>query len=237
MTLLRLGVLVLALLTTGCARTDFDWAQGENFLLEKHVEEKPDGSVEMRFVSLVNAPGEELYKAFIDVEHHDQFIEGVTESKLVSGVGGTKKIIDVTNQVLGRPNQAQIEWTIDREHKTVAFRTLKADFTDNAAEYQVEVSPDGKRALITTVYHLRDKGGHPFPLHSLKQGVIDGHLAALRSLKRRVSATRSRPRPKSNGQRPRRDATAVRARHFARQPCVTRSAQVKRSHILLPSRC
>jgi hypothetical protein len=186
MTLLRLGILALALFTTACARNDFDWAQGEDFLLEKHVEEKPDGSVDMRFVSLVNAPGDELYKAFIDVEHHDQFIEGVTKSELVSSVGGTKKVVDVTNKVLGRPNQAQIEWTIDRDHKRIAFRTLKAELTDNAAEYQVETSPDGKRALITTHYTLRDKGGHPFPLALVKQGVIDGYVAAVRSVKRRV---------------------------------------------------
>ena len=77
MTLLRFGVLALAVLATDCARTEFDWAQGENFLLERKIEERPDGSVDMHFVSLVNAPGEELYKVFIDVDHHDQFIEGV----------------------------------------------------------------------------------------------------------------------------------------------------------------
>jgi hypothetical protein len=186
MTLLRLAVLALALLGTGCTRGDFDWAQGEDFLLEKKVEQKADGSVEMDFVSLVNAPGEEIYKAFIDVENHDKFIDGVTESKVVSSVGGTKKVIDVTNNVLGRPNRAQIEWTIDRDRKRVSFRTVKSDYTDNSADYQVEVSPDGKRALITTHYVLRDKGGHPFPIHTLKQGVIDGHLAAVRSIKRRV---------------------------------------------------
>ena len=186
MTLLRLGVLALSVLAAGCARSDFDWAQGENFLLEKKVEEKPDGSVEMHFVSLVNAPGEELYKVFIDVDHHDQFIEGVTSSKLVSNVGGTKKVVDVTNKVIGRPNHARVEWTIDRERKAISFRTIEAEFTNNSAEYQVETSPDGKRARITTIYHLRDKGEHPFPLQILKQGVIDGYVAAVRSIKRKV---------------------------------------------------
>lgn len=186
MTLLRMGILALAVLGSGCARGDFDWAQGENLMLEREIKEMPDGSVDMRFVSLVNAPGEALYKAFIDVEHHSEFIEGVTESKLVSHVGGTTKVLDVTNRVLGRPNQARIEWTFDHDHKRAAFKTVEADFTDNSAEYQVEVSPDGKRALITTHYHLRDKGGHPFPIHSLKQGVIDGHLSAVKSIKRRV---------------------------------------------------
>ncbi len=193
MTLLRFGVLALAVLATDCARTEFDWAQGENFLLERKIEERPDGSVDMHFVSLVNAPGEELYKVFIDVDHHDQFIEGVTESKPVSGVGGTQKIVDVTSQVLGRPNQARIEWTIDRDHKRMSFRTLEADFTDNSAEYQVEVSPDGKRARITADYHLRDKGGHPFPLHSLKQGVIDGYISAVRSIKRKALGDKKPP--------------------------------------------
>ena len=186
MTLLRMGILALAVLGSGCARTNFDWAQGENFMLEREIKEMPDGSVDMRFVSLVNAPGEELYKAFIDVERHHEFIEGVTESKVVSKHGGAKTVIDVTNRVLGRPNQARIEWTFDRDNKRAAFKTVEADFTDNSAEYEVKVSPDGKRALITTHYHLRDKGGHPFPIHSLKQGVIDGHIAAVRSIKRRV---------------------------------------------------
>ena len=186
MSLLRLSSLALVFLVAACTHEEFDWKQGEDLLLEKHVKEQPDGSVEMRFVSLVNAPGDDLYKAFIDVEHHDQFIEGVTESKLVSSVGGVKKVVDVTNKVLGRPNLARVEWTIDRDHKAIAFRTLQADFTDNSAEYQIETSPDGARAKITTTYHLRDKGGHPFPLYSLKEGVIDGYLAAVRSVKRRA---------------------------------------------------
>jgi len=185
MTLLRLGILAVCVLAA-CARTQFDWAQGENFLLEKTVKENADGSVDMHFVSLVNAPGEEIYKVFIDVDHHDQFIEGVTESKLVSNVGGTKRIVDVTNKVIGRPNRARVEWTIEREQKRISFRTVEAEFTDNSAEYQVETSPDGKRALITTEYHLRDKGGHPFPLQILKQGVIDGYVGAVRSIKRKV---------------------------------------------------
>ncbi len=186
MALLRVGILAIAFVTSGCARSDFDWAQGENLLLKKEIKEQPDGSVKMHLVSLVNAPGEELYKAFIDVEHHDQFIEGVSESKLVSNVGGVTKVVDVTNRVIGRPNQARVEWTIDREHKTASFKTIEAEFTDNSATYSIETSPDGKRAKITTDYLLRDKGGHPFPVHTLRQGVIDGYTAALRSLKRRV---------------------------------------------------
>ncbi len=185
MTLLRLGVLGLALLAGGCAREGFDWAQGEDFLLKKKVAENADGSVDMHFVSLVNAPGDDLYKAFIDVEHHEQFVEGVTESKLVSGVG-PKKVIDITNQVFGRPNRARIEWTIDRDRRMATFRTIQSDFTDNSAEYHVETSPDGNRAKITADYHLRDKGGHPFPLYTLKQSVIDGYLAAVRSVKRKA---------------------------------------------------
>jgi len=186
MSLLRVGSFALITLIAGCTSQQFDWAQGENLLLEREVKEQPDGSVEMRFVSLINAPGDELYKAFIDVEHHHEFIEGVTDVKVVSSVGGVKKVVDVTNRVLGRPNLARVEWTIDRDSKRVSFRTLQADFTDNSAEYQIETSPDGKRSKITTIYHLRDKGGHPFPLHALKQGVVDGYLAAVRSIKRRV---------------------------------------------------
>jgi uncharacterized membrane protein len=186
MMLVRWGVLVLVVLVVGCSRSDFDWAQGEDFLLEKRITPQPDGSVEMHFVSLVNAPGDELYKAFIDVENHDQFIEGVTDVQPVSSVGGTKKVVDITNEVLGRPNRARIEWTIDRDRKTMSFRTIEAPFTDNSAEYRVDASPDGKRARITTEYHLRDKAGHPVPLHLIQQEVIDGYVAAVRSVKRRT---------------------------------------------------
>ncbi|MCC6765923.1 MAG: SRPBCC family protein [Deltaproteobacteria bacterium] len=182
----RWGVLMALLLFGACARSDFDWAQGEDFLLEKTITPQPDGSVEMHFVSLVNAPGDQLYKAFIDVENHDQFIEGVVDVQPVSSVGGIKKVVDITNKVMGRPNRARIEWTIDRDRKTISFRTLEAPFTDNAAEYHVDASPDGTRARITTEYHLRDKGGHPFPLHLIQQEVIDGYVAAVRSVKRRT---------------------------------------------------
>lgn len=187
MTLLRVGVVAFTFLASGCTSgSDFDWNQGENVLLEKRIEERSDGSVAMHFVSLVNAPGDELWKAFIDVENHDKFIEGVTESKLVKSTGGVTKIVDVTNRVIGRPNHARVEWTIDRDNKVIAFKTLEAELTDNSATYRVETSPDGKRAKITTDYLLRDKGGHPFPIHTLKQGVVDGYTAAVRSVKRRV---------------------------------------------------
>ena len=54
------------------------------------------------------------------------------------------------------------------------YRALKsqgATAPGGAAEYVVEGSPDGSRSRITTVYYLRDKGGHPFPLHVLQAGI------------------------------------------------------------------
>lgn len=182
---LRFVVLACALASSACHHQTFDWDQEENVLLQKEAAEQPDasGSIEMRFVSLLNVPAADLFRTFSDVEHHADIIEGVTESKLVSS-DGKKKVLDVTNTVFGRPNHARVEWTIDAPTMTMSFRTLEAEFTDNAAEYTIEASPDGKRSRITTVYHLRDKGGHPFPLYSLKQGVVDGYVTAVRSLKR-----------------------------------------------------
>ena len=99
---------------------------------------------------------------------------------------GNKKVVDITNQVLGRPNRAKIEWTFDDAHKKASFKTLEAPFTDNSAEYKVEPSPDGKRSRVTTVYFLRDKGGHPFPLHSLRMAIREGYVDALSGVKRRA---------------------------------------------------
>jgi hypothetical protein len=173
------------LVAPACQRSGFDWDQPENVLLEEKAETAPDGHVEMRFVSLLNVPPDDLFRAFSDVERHAEFIEGVSESKLVSQ-DGRKKVIDITNRVLGRPNKARIEWTIDEGDMKMSFDTVDAEYTDNSAEYIIEGSPDGKRAKIITIYQLRDKGGHPFPLHSLKVGIRDGYVAAVQGVKRRA---------------------------------------------------
>ncbi len=89
----RLVALVLTLLAAGCQREAFNWEQPENVLVSKTAVEQPDGSVEMRFVSLMNVPAEHLFNALADVERHAEFIDGVTESKLVT-TEGKKKIMD-----------------------------------------------------------------------------------------------------------------------------------------------
>jgi len=182
---LRAAVLAALLAVLGCERQSFDWEQPEDLFLSRETKTLEDGSVEMRFVSLVNAPADGIFRALSDVERHDKFIEGVTESKLVSS-DGNKKVVDITNRVLGRPNRVKIEWTINKPNREISFRTLASELTDNSAEYKVESSPNGKRSLVTTVYHLRDKGGHPFPLHALKMAIEDGYAAAVRGVKRQA---------------------------------------------------
>ena len=185
-TALRAALVAVVLFgAPACSRERFDWEQPEDFFLTRSVKTLDDGSVEMQFVSLVNAPADALFQALSDVEHHDQFIEGVTESTLVSSEGN-RKVVDITNRVLGRPNRAKIEWTIDAPNRALSFKTIESEFTDNSAEYKVESSPDGKRARVTTVYHLREKGGNPFPLHSLKMAIEDAYAAAVRGVKRRA---------------------------------------------------
>ena len=175
----------LAAATAACGGETFDWEQSENFTIQKTAEEQPDGSVKMTFVGLVKAGPQEFFKALSDVEHHDQFIDDVMEVKLVSATGN-KKVVDIRNRILGRPNQARIEWTIDEASRRVSFKTVQADFTENSAEYQVEGSPDGARSRITTVYYLRDKGGHPFPIQSLKAGIEESYTKAVHGVKRRA---------------------------------------------------
>ena len=178
-------VLVLLLLCAACSRGRFDWEQKEDFMLSQSEKTLDDGSVRMEFVSLVNAPADPLFLAFSDVEHHAEFVTGVTETRLVSS-SGNKKVIDITNQVLGRPNRAKIEWTIEPQKRQLSFKTVEAEYTDNSAEYTLEPSPDGKRTRVNTIYYLRDKGGHPFPLHSLRMAIRDGYVGAVSSVKRRA---------------------------------------------------
>ncbi len=178
-------MLVVLLLSAACLRGErFDWEHQEDFMLSRSEDTLKDGSVRMEFVSLVNAPADALFMAFSDVEHHAEFVEGVTESKLVSSKDN-KKTIDITNQVLGRPNRATIEWTIEPQKRKLSFKTIEARFTDNSAEYTIDPSPDGTRSRVTTLYYLRDKGA-PFPLHSLRTAIRESYLAALGSVKRRA---------------------------------------------------
>ena len=184
----KVAAVLLALVLdglVGCQRQRVDWLQGENFFLERQTKTLGDGTVEMRFVSLVNAPAEGLFNALSDVGNHDKFIEGVTESKVLR-TDGNRRVVDITNRVLGRPNRAKIEWTIDHVNRRMSFKTLESEMTENSADYKVDASPDGQRALVTTVYHLRDKGGHPFPLHSLKLAIEDAYRAAVRGVKNRA---------------------------------------------------
>jgi hypothetical protein len=178
-------LVLLLILGAACARDRFDWDHQEDFMVSQSEEPLDDGSVRMKFVALVNAPADPLFMAFSDVEHHAEFVTGVTESRLVSS-SGNKKVVDITNQVLGRPNRAQIEWTIEPQQRKLSFKTLEAQFTDNSAEYTIDPSPDGKRSRVTTVYYLRDKGGHPFPAHMLRQAIRESYVAAVGSVKRRA---------------------------------------------------
>jgi len=177
--------LALAAVVVACESDTFNWEQSENFAITKTAEEQPDGSVKMTFLGLVRSDPDAFFKALSDVEHHAEFIDDVMEVKLVSAEGN-KKVVDIRNRVLGRPNEALIEWTIDEPAKRISFQTLEAKFTDNSAEYLVEGSPDGKRSRITTVYYLRDKGGHPFPIHSLEAAIEESYMKAVRGVKRRA---------------------------------------------------
>ena len=178
-------MLVLLLLCAACMRDRFDWGQKENFMLSQSETTLDDGSVRMEFESLIDAPADPLFLAFSDVEHHAEFVTGVSESKLVSSAGN-KKVIDITNEVLGRPNRAKIEWTIEPQRRKLSFKTIEAQYTDNSAEYVMEPSPDGTRTRVKTIYYLRDKGGHPFPLYTLRAAIRDGYVAAVSSVKRRA---------------------------------------------------
>lgn len=183
----RCWILAFALFAAvaACERDTFDWDQFENFMLQKTAKEQPDGAVKMTFLGLVDVNPDALFDALSDVEHHHEFIDDVMEVKLVSAEGN-RKVVDIRNRVLGRPNDARIAWTIDKAARRMTFDTLEAKFTNNSAEYQVEGSPDGTRSRVTTTYYLRDKGGHPFPIHSLKVAIEESYMKAVRGVKRRA---------------------------------------------------
>jgi ribosome-associated toxin RatA of RatAB toxin-antitoxin module len=182
-------VLMLALLSIpACSKQPtIDWAAPEDFFATEKSEEVPDGA-RLEFHSLVDAPAADVYRTVADVEDYARFIDGVSESALLSKDSNTK-VIRITQTVIGRQNRAEVKWTLHPEQMQIEFETLKSDGNYNAGSYKIIPSPDNKRAYIISVYHVMEKGApQNVPIGVLKSATREAFAKAARSVKQAALA-------------------------------------------------
>src|ERR1700687_660431 len=181
-----LSTAVALALLGGCSKgSPIDWSAKENFLIVEKSE-PISGGARLEMHSLVDAPAKAVYDALADVENYSKFVDGVTESALVSSHDNIK-IIQIAQTVIGRQAHAEVQWTLYPEQMKIEFRTLKSDANYNDGTYTVTPSPDGKRSYVISVYDVKEKGApQNVPIGVLKTATRDGFEKAARSVKRRA---------------------------------------------------
>jgi ribosome-associated toxin RatA of RatAB toxin-antitoxin module len=169
-----------------CSRgPSVDWSAKENFFAAEKSQETDDGS-RLEFHSLVDAPAEAVYRALADVEHYASFIDGVSESALVSADQNTK-VIQITETVIGRQSRARVKWTLHPDQRKIEFETLQSDANYNDGAYQVFASPDDTRCYVVSTFHVKTKGApQNVPIGVLKSATRESFERAAHSVKRRA---------------------------------------------------
>jgi polyketide cyclase/dehydrase/lipid transport protein len=176
------------LVQPACSRgPSVDWSAAENFFAGETSEETDEGA-RLEFHSLVDVPAPAVYNALADVEHYASFIDGVSESALLSAENNVK-VIQITQMVIGRQSRAKVKWTLHPADLKIEFETLESDANYNDGAFHVVASPDGKRSYVVSVYHVKWKGApQNVPLGVLKTATRESFEKAARSVKKRALA-------------------------------------------------
>ena len=180
----------VGLLLAGCGQGGVDWSAKENVLMREDTAQK-DGGVELQYWSLIDSPCKPIFDALSDVEHYRDFIPGVDSTSLLASSGDTKTVL-IAQRVIGRQNNAKVEWKFDAAKPRIDFKTLASDFSFNTGYYDFEPSPDGKRCLLHTVFLMKQKEGtgEMMAESTLAQATRDGYVAAATAVKKRATGAK-----------------------------------------------
>ena len=187
---LAIAGLGVGLLLAGCGQKGVDWSAPENVLMREETDQK-DGGVELQYWSLIDAACKPIFDALSDVEHYRDFIPGVDSTSLLASSGDTKTVL-IAQRVIGRQNNAKVEWKFDAAKPRIDFKTLASDFSFNTGYYDFEPSPDGKRCLLHTVFLMKQKEGtgEMMAESTLAQATRDGYVAAATAVKKRATGAK-----------------------------------------------
>jgi hypothetical protein len=195
--LMRVGSLLVTglsiALLAGCGGGgggSVDWAGPENLVVREESAAK-DGGVELQYWSLIDAACKPLYDALVDFEHYRDFIPGVDSTSLLAVTENTKTIL-IAQRVIGRQNNAKVEWKLDPAKPRIEFKTLASDVSFNEGYYEFTASPDGKRCLLHTVFLVKQKEGTgtAVPEDQLAQATRDSYVAAAKGVKQRATGAK-----------------------------------------------
>jgi hypothetical protein len=182
-----LAVAALCACSRGGGAPAVDWTAAENFFVVERVDKGEEGTTRLEFHSLVDAPPDAVYAALAEPENYAAFVEGVTDSGKLKSEGNVK-VTHITQNVIGRQNRAEVEWTLHPAEKMIEFKTLKSDLNYNDGTYQVLPSPDGKRAYVISIYNMRErKGAIKAPPGVAVSATREAFAAAARSVKKRAA--------------------------------------------------
>jgi ribosome-associated toxin RatA of RatAB toxin-antitoxin module len=187
---LAIAGLGVGLLLAGCGQGGVDWSAKENVLMREDTAQK-DGGVELQYWSLIDSACKPIFDALADVEHYRDFIPGVDSTSLLASSGDTKTVL-IAQRVIGRQNNAKVEWKFDAAKPRIDFKTLASDFSFNTGYYDFEPSPDGKRCLLHTVFLMKQKEGtgEMMAESTLAQATRDGYVAAATAVKKRATGAK-----------------------------------------------
>jgi len=191
--MMRVGSLVTAglsiALLAGCGGGGggVDWNGPENLMVREETATKGEG-VELQYWSLIDSPCKPVYEALTDFEHYRDFIPGVDSTSLLASTENSKTIL-IAQRVIGRQNNAKVEWKYDPAKPRIEFKTLASDFSFNEGYYEFQPSPDGKRCLLHTLFLVKQKEGtgEMVPEDQLATATRDAYVAAARGVKKRAT--------------------------------------------------
>jgi Polyketide cyclase / dehydrase and lipid transport len=143
-----------------------------------------NNATKTRFVSLVDAPIDEVQKALWDVENSQNMVENIKLSKLLESKDNTK-VVEINLQALTLPLQNfTMQWTLYPDQHRITFKTVKSQAQDIEGEYQLEASPDGKKTRITYTTTSKDKIVVPFPQSVLDSANRETYVNTIRGIEK-----------------------------------------------------
>ena len=145
---------------------------------------KDGGVTTVRFVSVIDAPGDQVQTALWDIERSAEFVDNIRQSKLVKQDGNTK-VMDMHLQVLNLPLQYYtMQFTLHPDTHRVTFKTIDSNTQDIEGSYQLEASPDGKRTELVYEATGRDKVAVPVPDSVIESASREAFVNTIRGIKK-----------------------------------------------------
>ncbi len=179
-----LGVAWLGYQYMALQRAAVEW-EGPIVEIAAEKMEKAEGTWNIEFQTMFDAPVDRVYEAFSQPERAHEFNpEKIVGSNLKSSSANTK-LVEVTARVLNLPLQkVTMEYTFFPGEKRIASRSINYNLADMTSEYRFEPSPDGKRTLLRFSQQSKEKLGNPLPQSVQKGALKESYVTQVRTVKK-----------------------------------------------------